>query len=141
MRTTDNLIEALMTEVEEYLLSALTCKVIKAYEAENLPVPIRKIYLSFSGEENKVTYFTDENAAEMEKNDITVRINCFIPLGVPPSASQKLLEIICLYLATNVEKIVGFTVGQTVYDSDVDAYRITARINYSSEKEVNSETN
>lgn len=140
MRTTDSLIDAYMTQVEEYILFALTCKVIRAYEATNLPVPIRKVYFSFSGEENKVEYFTDENGKEMEKNDITVRINCFIPIGMPPSESQKLLELACLYLAVNNENIIGFTVGETEYDSDVDAYRITGRINYSSQAEPAFET-
>lgn len=136
MRTTDSLIETFMNQVEEELLFDITCDVIKAYEATNLPVPIRKIYLSFAGEENKVTFFTDENGTEMEKNDITVRINSFTPIGISPSASQKLLEIVSLFLATNNEDITGFTVGEIQYDSDVDAYRITAKINYSSASET-----
>lgn len=131
MRFCGSLVDAFIEQVEGNMALVLACTVIKAYEAKNLPIPIKKTYLSFSGEENKVEYFTDENGKKMEKNNVTIRMSSFIPLGISPSSGQKLSELVAIYIANNNGHIDGFTVGETVYDSNVDAYRITTRIYFS----------
>ncbi len=132
MHTTNGIIDSFIAHIEEELPNFVNCKFIKAYEAKNLPVPIRSIYLSFAGEENKVNYFSDEDGNLLEKNDITVRVNSFIPLGISPSYGQQMLETILLSLASGNNKVTGFTVGAIAYDNDVNAYRITGMIYHSS---------
>ncbi len=140
MHTTLELIDTYMNQIDDQLLFNMTCEVIKAYEGKNLPVPIRKIYLSFSGEENKVTYFTDESGVKMETNDIVIRMNSFVPLDNTPSSGQLISEIAGIFLALSNEGITGFNVGDIVFDSNVDAYRITSRIYFSETEKVETKT-
>lgn len=135
MKSVYGIISDFMEQIDNSMLLSVMCKQIRAYEGENLPVPIKRIYFSYSGESNRVTFFTNENGKKMEKNDITVRINCFSPLSMAPTGAHILSETILIFLAISNENITEIHIGDTEYDSDVDAYKIPCRINYSSTQE------
>lgn len=128
MDFSSGIIDAFITGIQETTLLSKTCRLIKAYEGGNLPVPIKNIYFSFSSEETKVAYSYDENGDKLETCSYVIRMNCFVPLTNSPASAHTLAESLMLYLAVSNTDITGFSSGQTDYDSDVDAYRITCRI-------------
>lgn len=133
MELSQYLIEECISKVEESRLLSAACRAIKAYEGENLPVPIKKTYFSFSCEENKVVYTAMDDGSLLETNDIQLRVNCFIPLSLSPCSVHTIIESVLLYLKSNLTDICGFTVGNTEYDSNVDAYRVSSLISFHKE--------
>ena len=91
-------------------------------------MPIKKIYYSFACEENTVDFIADQSGGKVETNNITVRMNAYIPLKSSIAVSYTLTENILLLLLGKNSNITKITAGKAEYDSDVDAYRITSRI-------------
>ncbi len=113
-----------------------SCSAIRAYESRNLPVPIRKTYFSLSAAENSFYYTSDQDGNKKEINSIKISVNCFIPLELSPAAVYSMAETVMDILMKSNKDIVGITIGKTVYDSDVDAFRINSEIHYQTEKTV-----
>lgn len=140
MQFSSGIIDDFISSIQETTLLSKTCRLIKAYEGGNLPVPIKNIYFSFSSEETKITYSYDENGDKIETGNYVIRMNCFVPLTSSPASAHTLAESVMLYLALSNTDITGFSSGKTDYDSDVDAYRITCRIYLGKSEKADTET-
>ncbi len=132
MQSASALIDSFIKLLTETEVLNEACQAIKAYESKNLPVPIKKTYFSFSAAENSLNYSTDSNGDKIETNSVKISVNCFIPLSLSPAVIHNLAESVMLILMKSNDKIVGFTVGKTEYDSDVDAFRINCELNFRS---------
>ncbi len=136
MKSATTLIDSFIIKISESEILSDACCAIRAYESKNLPVPIRKTYFSFSAAENRLYYSYDENGNKKEINSIIISVNCFIPLNLSPAVIYSLTETVMRFLMINTEDIIGFTVGKTEYDSDVDAFRINSEIHFQTEKQA-----
>ncbi len=132
MQSASALIDSFIKLLTETEVLNEACQAIRAYESKNLPVPIKKTYFSFSAAENSLNYSTDSNGDKIETNSVKISVNCFIPLSLSPAVIHNLAESVMLILMKSNDKIVGFTVGKTEYDSDVDAFRINCELNFRS---------
>lgn len=136
MQAATALIDAFIKTITEATVLNNSCKAIRAYESKNLPVPIKKIYFSFSAAESKLYYSFDENGNKTEVNSVKISVNCFIPLSFSPAVTYTLTETVMNILMKSNDNIISFTVGKTEYDSDVDAFRINSELHYQTETQV-----
>ena len=136
MQSATALIDLFIEKITESELFGDSCCAIRAYESKNLPVPIRKTYFSFSAAENSVYYSFASDGTKKEINSIRISVNCFIPLELSPAGVYSLAESVMDTLMRDNRDIMGFTVGKTEYDSDVDAFRINSEIHFQTEKQV-----
>lgn len=134
---TSELIHEIITYINEELSYTPFCTAIKGYDTDSLPLPLRTTYLSFVPHEYNLTYFEDDNAQRYERNSITLRINCFAPLRRKPTASHALIEAVLDevkdYFSSNLTKL---SIGETEYDDDVNAYKITCFLDFVYESPV-----
>ncbi len=136
MQSAKFLIDSFITKISEAEILNDSCSAIMAYESKNLPVPIRKTYFSFSAAENSFYYSYDSEGNKKEVNSIKISVSCFIPLGLSPAAIYTMAETVMDMLMKSNKDIIGFTIGKTEYDSDVDAFRIRSEIHYQTEKQI-----
>lgn len=136
MQSATALIDSFILTITQSKVLSDSCRAIRAYEGKNLPVPIRKTYFSFSAAENSLYFSEDENGNKTEVNEIKIAVNCFIPLNLSPAVIYTLAETVMLVLMNSNNNITGFTLGKTVYDSDVDAFRISCELRFRTEKQV-----
>lgn len=136
MQSSTALIDSFIKIIGESSLLNENCQAIRAYEGTNLPVPIKKTYFSFSASESSLYLSADANGNKTEVNSIKISVNCFVPLFLSPAIIHNLAETVMLVLMNSNKSITGFTVGKTVYDKDVDAFRIGCEIRYQTEKQV-----
>ncbi len=134
---TSKLIQSIITYINEDLNYSPFCTAIKGYDSDSLPLPLSTTYLSIVPDEYILTYFEDENAQRYERNSITLRLNCFAPLRRKPTASHALIEAVLDevkdYFLSNLTKL---SIGETEYDDDVNAYKITCFLNFVYESPV-----
>ena len=110
------------------------CIAIRGFDTKDLPIPLKKIYLSFVPEKNTVNYFDDETKEYCQKNEATIRMTCYYPLKYLASDTHVLLEQVLAFLNEKyITEISGYTIGETEYDTDVKSFRIISRIFYESE--------
>ncbi len=136
MQSSTALIDSFIKTISESSLLNSNCQAIRAYESKNLPVPIKKTYFSFSTAESRLYFSSDANGNKTEVNSIKIAVNCFIPLTLSPAVIYTLTETVMLVLMNNNKNIIGFTVGKTVYDSEVDAFRINGELHFQTENQV-----
>ncbi len=136
MQSATTLIDSFIIKISESEILSDACCAIRAYESKNLPVPIRKTYFSFSAAENRFYYSYDANGNKKETNSIIISVKSFIPLDLSPAIIYNLTETVMNMLMKSNKDIIGFTVGKTEYDSDVDAFRINSEIHFQTEKQV-----
>lgn len=99
-------------------------------------MPIKYTYFSFSALENKLYFSVDENGTKTEINSVKIAVSCFIPLNFSPAVAYTLTETIMNILMKSNKNIIGFTVGKTKYDSNVDAFRINSELHFQTEKQA-----
>lgn len=110
------------------------CTAIRGFDTKGLPIPLKKIYLSFVPEKNTVSYFEDNNKEFCQKNEVTIRMTCFSPLVSVASETHILLEEVLTFLNEKyLTEISGYTIGETEYDDEVKAFKIECRIFYERE--------
>lgn len=136
MQSAATLIDSFIIKITESEILSDSCCAIRAYESKNLPVPIRKTYFSFSTAENRLYYSFDADGNKKEINSIRISVNCFIPLNLSPAVIYSLTETVMNMLMKSNKYIIGFTVGKTEYDSDVDAFKINSEIHFQTEKQA-----
>lgn len=125
----DGMIDAINDE-----LKPEGCTAIRGFDTRDLPIPLKKTYLSFVPEKNTVSYFEDENKEFCQKNEATIRMTCFSPLLALASETHILIEEVLTFLNEEyITEISGYTIGETEYDDEVKAFRIICRIFYERE--------
>ena len=126
---TNEIIDRIITCINEDFDIPGICTAIRGYEADSLPIPITKTYFSIVPEENKVTYFENDNLEYCQKFSITIRLNCFAPMRRKSTATQALAEaVLDLVNDTFPDEIRGYTIGDMDYDDKIKAYRVTCRL-------------
>lgn len=134
MQYSTNLINTIVTYVNEEIAMTDVFQAIRSYEVKNLPVPIKQTYLAFSPKENTVTLFEDDNEEFCQKNNITVRMNCYTPVSSSTPYIYSLLEIVADALNDSFGgDMQSFTLGEIEFDSNVNAYKITSYLYFSYE--------
>ena len=136
MQSATALIDSFIKTVTDSSVLGNSCEAIRAYESKNLPVPIKKTYFSFSASENRIYFSEDKNGNKTQINSIKLSVNCFIPLTLSPASVYTLTETLMNMLMSSNSNIVGFTIGKTEYDSDVDAFRINSELHFQTENQV-----
>lgn len=110
------------------------CSAIRGYDTKGLPIPLKKLYLSFVPEKNTVSYFENENKEFCQKNEVTIRMTCYSPLTAIASQTHILLEEVLTFLNEKyITEISGYTIGETEYDTEVKAFSIVCKIFYERE--------
>lgn len=110
------------------------CTAIRGFDTKDLPIPLKKIYLSFVPEKNTVSYFEDDNKEFCQKNEATIRMSCYSPLTALASDTHILIEEVLTFLnETYITEISGYTIGETEYDDEVKAFRTVCKVFYERE--------
>lgn len=110
------------------------CSAIRGFDTKDLPIPLKKTYLSFVPEKNTVSYFENENKEFCQKNEATIRMTCYSPLVSLASDTHILIEEVLTFLNEKfITEISGYTIGETEYDNEVKAFSIICRIFYERE--------
>lgn len=126
---TNEIIDRLIKCINDDFGILSLCTAVRGYEADNLPIPIRKTYFSLVPEENKVTYFENDNKEYCQKFSVTIRMNCFAPLSRKSTATQALAEAVLDFVSdTFPDEIRSYVIGDMEYDDNVKAYRVTCRL-------------
>ena len=133
MLFTSEIINAMISAINTELKPS-SCSAIRGFDTKGLPIPLKKIYLSFVPEKNTVSYFKDENKEFCQKNDVTIRMTCYSPLVSVASQTHILLEEVLTFLNEKyITEISGYTIGETEYDDEVKAFRVVCKIFYERE--------
>lgn len=133
MLFTSQIIEGMIDSINGEL-KPKSCVAIRGFDTKDLPIPLKKTYLSFVPEKNTVSYFENENREFCQKNEVTVRMTCFSPLISLASDTHVLLEQVLTFLNEKyITEISGYTIGETEYDDEVKAFRIVCKLFYASE--------
>lgn len=126
MTETYEILETILKLINEDLGLSFLCQAIKAYDTKNLQIPIKMTCFTVACEENKVTYFENESLEACEKNTVKIRINCFAPLRRVPymshALSETVMDFVCDYF---MPQVTNCTIGNTEYDDEVKAYKIS----------------
>ncbi len=123
------ILQNILTLINEDLGLSFLCQAIKAYDTKNLPIPLDMTYFTVSCEENKNTYYEDDTAQQCMKNTVTIRLNCFAPLRRIPYMSHGLCEIAVKFISDHYMPYVkSAQVGETQYDSEVKAFKVPCTI-------------
>lgn len=134
MLPTSEIIEDMISLIN-HSLKPSGCTAIRGFDTKALPIPLKKTYLSFVPEKHTVSYFNNENEEFCQKSEATIRMTCFSPLNSLSSATHIMLEEVLKNLNEEyITEISGYTIGETEYDSEVKAFRITCRIFYERER-------
>ncbi len=133
MLFTSEIIEEMINDINTELKPS-GCSAIRGYDTKDLPIPLKKTYLSFVPEKNTVSYFEDENKEFCQKNEVTIRMTCYSPLISVASETHILIEEVLTFLNEKyLTEISGYTIGETEYDNEVKAFRIVCKIFYERE--------
>lgn len=133
MLFTSEIINGMISKVNSKFKSE-NCAAIRGFDTKDLPIPLKKTFLSFVPEKNTVTYFENENKEFCQKNEVTIRMTCYSPLASLASDTHILLESVLTYLnETYITEISGYHIGETEYDDEVKAFRVICRIFYEKE--------
>lgn len=125
----NSMIEAINTE-----LMPESCEAIRGFDTKDLPIPLKKTFLSFVPEKNTVTYFSDDTDEFCQKNEATIRMTCYSPLAAVASDTHILLEEVLTFLNEKyITEISGYTIGETEYDNEVKAFKMVCKIFYKRE--------
>lgn len=133
MLFTSQIIDRMIDDINN-TLKPEGCDAIRGFDTKDLPIPLKKIYLSLVPEKNTISYFESENKEFCQKNEVTIRMTCFSPLISLASDTHILLEEVLTFLNEKyITEISGYTIGETEYDDEVKAFRIVCRIFYERE--------
>ncbi len=125
----NNMIDAINSE-----LKPESCDAIRGFDTKDLPIPLKKTYLSFVPEKNTVSYFSDDSEEFCQISEATIRMTCYSPLICIASDTHVLLEQVLGFLNEKyITEISGYTIGETEFDNEIKAFRIICRIFYKSE--------
>lgn len=134
MLFTSEIIDDMINEINHTLIPE-NCMAIRGFDTKDLPIPLKKTYLSFTPEKNTVSYFEDDFSEFCQKNEATIRMTCFSPLITLASETHILLEEVLKFLNEKyITEISGYTIGETEYDTNVKAFRIVCKIFYKQER-------
>ena len=126
---TSEIIDRLISCINDDFGIPSLCMAVRGFEAVNLPIPIKTTYFSIVPEENKVTCFENDNLEYCQKTSVTIRMNCFSPLRRKASAIHAMAEAVLDFINDSYpDEIKGYTIGDTEYDDDIKAYRVTCRL-------------
>lgn len=125
----NNMIDAINSE-----LKPSECSAIRGFDTKDLPIPLKKTYLSLVPEKNTVSYFNEQSDEFCQINEATIRMTCYSPLTRIASDTHVLLEQVLGFLNEKyITEISGYTIGETEFDNEIKAFRIVCRIFYKSE--------
>ena len=79
MLFTSEIIDDMIDEINQNLMPE-NCSAIRGFDTKDLPIPLKKTYLSFIPEKNTVSYFEDDVRELCQKSEATIRMTCFSPL-------------------------------------------------------------
>lgn len=123
------IIEYILTLINEDLGLSYLFKAIRAYDTKNLPVPLEMTYFTVSCEQNRNTFFENDENQPCVKNTITIRLNCFAPLRRIPYMSHGICEIVVKFISDHFMSVIkSATIGETQYDSEVKAFMVPCTI-------------
>ena len=123
------ILQNILTLINEDLGLSYLCKAIKAYDTKNLPIPLEMTYFTVSCEENNCSYFEDETTQQCMKNTVTIKLNCFAPLRRIPYMSHGICEIVVKFISDHyMPAVKSASVGETQYDSEVKAFKVPCTI-------------
>lgn len=135
MQQTSDIIEHILSCINENLGSSGLFVILKAYDNKSLPKNIDTIHFTVATEENKVAYFENDNLEACEKNTVKICINCYTPLNKTPLSAQTLseavMDLLCDEFAPQVKSC---AVGKTQYDAETRSYKIACHLDIEYEK-------
>ena len=100
-----------------------------------LKVKSTKIYLSFAPESIKATYFNDENDEYCERIEITIRLNCYVPVRTTSVLANYVTEPVMDFINDRYpDSVSGYSIEDTVYDSKTKAFKQSATVTFSFER-------
>ena len=133
MLFTSQIIDEMIEDINN-TLKPENCDAIRGFDTKELPIPLKKIYLSLVPEKNTISYFESDNKEFCQKNEVTIRMTCFSPLICLASDTHILLEEVLTFLNEKyITEISGYTIGETEYDDEVKSFRIICKIYYKRE--------
>ena len=122
----NQMINAVNTEMENPVGTA-----IKGFDTKELPIPLKNVLFSFVPEKNSVSYFSDDTREHCQKDEATIRMNCYGPITSLASDLHVLAERVLDFLNDRfMLEFSGYTIGSLEYDSDVKAFKIPCKIFY-----------
>lgn len=105
---------------------------VRAFELTTLPVPLKQAYFSLSASKNAVSFSTNSSGTVTEEQSVSIKMTCYTPLTRPAYTTNDLAESVLEYMAEIFgEALTGYTLGETDYDSDVNAYKVICYLNFS----------
>ncbi len=128
---TTPLVDEIIEKINDQDFYALYVTAIRGFKKEPGTIPISKITFSVTPEENKTTYFQDENASTCVRNDIRVRLSVYAPTNRDGRQINAFADLVLDYLAESyMENLKGYSIGDLTYDDDVNAYYLPCHMEF-----------
>lgn len=125
---TTQIINELISYINDDLNLTDQVTAIRGFDDVTFTRPIDKTYLSFTCKEETVTYF-DSSDEYCQKVSIELLANCFVPLTTSVLSARNVAEIILSSVNDNfADQITGYSIGETDYDDDINAYKIACTL-------------
>ncbi len=129
---TTTLVDEIVDKINGYGVTALYVTAIRGFSKSPGAIPISKITFSVTTEENKTTYFENDEAQLCVRNDIRIRLSVFAPTNRNGEQINSFAELVLDYLADiYIENLKGYEIGDLTYDDDVNAIYLPCYMDFS----------
>lgn len=119
---TTPLVDEIVEKINEQSFYALYVTAVRGFKKKPGVIPINKITFSVTPEENKTTYFEDEETGLCVRNDIKIRLSVYAPTNRDGRQVNGLADAVLDYLAEiYIENLKGYETGNLTYDDNVNA--------------------
>ena len=128
---TTTLVDEIVDKINGYGVTALYVTAIRGFSKSPGAIPISKITFSVTPEENKTTYFEDEELRLCVRNDIRIRLSVYAPTNRSGRQVNGMADAVLDYLAeVYIDNIKGYETGDLTYDDDVNAIYLPCYMNF-----------
>lgn len=105
------------------------CIAIKGFDDDTIVRPISQAYLSFTCNEEKVTYLADDDSEYCQTISLDINVNAFIPLSFSVLTARSSIEVVMNYLTDcYADQLTSYTIGETDFDDEINAYCINSHL-------------
>lgn len=126
---TNQIVKALIDKINEDKGVLENYEAVYAFDEKKIELPIKKTYVSFSTNENTVSFFEDENKQCCQRTKVKIIAKLFAPPSEKTIDTYTLAELLLEHLLLTNEGIIsGYSIGSVRVNDDLKAFELPCTI-------------
>ena len=119
---TNQLIDRLIEAVSSTAMMEIYTDAIKGFNREEINNPIDRLYLSFTPDSVKSTYFEDESSGTCKRTEVTIKMTVYAPVKRKAQQIHSITETATeLVSEAFIGELQDFSIGNLSYNESVNA--------------------